>query len=204
MWGFAVMYFAYDMVLWGLNTWSVSYLVERHGMDASSAGLVIIAPLFAAAISTIIGGKLTDRVGGRPSRIVVPAMICSACLLLLLPRMSSVLSFVVCVTALCAVLALCAMPIFAVPMRSLPTGLSGAASGMIQLGGQLAGVVTPVLFGVITDQSSYGVAFGMLAIGPLLAIAAVLCVPQTTERFLARFRGFVADQTEENDVEPVT
>ncbi|MET9497853.1 MFS transporter [Streptomyces sp. NPDC006552] len=184
--GFAVMFFAYDIVIWGLNSWSASFLMEERGLAVGDAGLVALGPTLVAAVAAVAGGKLSDRLEGRPRRIVVPAMVAAAALLVLLPLTGNTAQFVVVGTLISGVVGLCYMPCFSVPLRSLPPGLTGAASAVILLGGQLAGIIVPVAFGHLVDAASYKVAFWALAIGPALAVAAVLWVPQTSPPFLAR------------------
>ncbi|MDR7304102.1 MFS transporter [Haloactinomyces albus] len=199
MWGFALLFFSYDVVIWGLNSWSASYLVEQRGLEIRYAGLLAIAPTLAAAVGAVVGGRLSDRFEGRPRKIIVPAMVVVAVLLFLLPRTPSVATYVVCGTLLSGAAGLCYLPSFSVPLRSLPPKLSGVASGMILFGGQLSGIITPTVFGTVVDHFSYTAAFSVLITGPVLAIVAVLCVPQTTERFLSRFRHIGTNTKEDID-----
>ncbi|WP_225630741.1 MFS transporter [Streptomyces solaniscabiei] len=199
IWGFAVMFFAYDTVVWGLNSWSASYLMEERGLRVSDAGLVSLAPTLFAAVAVVVGGRLSDRFEGRPRRIVVPAMCAAGVLLVLLPLTTSPAGFVVVATLISAVMGLCYMPCFSVPLRSLPPGLTGVASGIVLFGGQLSGIVVPTLFGHVVDAFSYRVAFWSLVLGPALAVAAVLRVPQTTDRFLARLGAAVSDTPAKED-----
>lgn len=187
LWGFAVMFFAYDVVSWGIGTWTTSYLVEERGLAIGEASLALIGPTLLGAAGTVLGGRLSDRLGGRPRLLVVPSMLVVGVLLPLLPRMPTVPLFVACVTALGGVAGLAYLPCFSVPLRSLPAGLTGAAGGAIMFGGQLAGVLSPGVFGYVVEHGGYSAAFTALLVGPALAIAVVLVVPQTTERFRARF-----------------
>ncbi|MFG3157870.1 MFS transporter [Streptomyces sp. NPDC048219] len=199
IWGFAVMFFAYDTVVWGLNSWSASYLMEERGLRVGDAGLVSLAPTLLAAVAVVVGGRLSDRFEGRPRRIVVPAMCAAAGLLVLLPLTASPAGFVVVATLISTVMGLCYMPCFSVPLRSLPPGLTGVASGAVLFGGQLSGIVVPTLFGHVVDAFSYRVAFWALVLGPALAVASVLRVPQTTDRFLARLGAAVSDTPVKED-----
>ncbi|WP_234426753.1 MFS transporter [Streptomyces niger] len=195
IWGFALMFFAYDVVIWGLNSWSGSYLIEERGLEVGDAGLVVLGPTVLAAVGAVIGGKLSDRFEGRPRRIVVPAMAAVAVLLFLLPRTATVAQFVVCGSLLSGAAGLCYLPCFSVPLRSLPPGLTGAASGIVLFGGQLSGIVTPAVFGTVVDHFSYEAAFTMLIAGPVLALVVARFVPQTTPRFLAAFGGAAGRRT---------
>lgn len=204
VWGFAVMFLAYDVVVWGLNSWSASFLMEERGLAVSDAGLVSLGPTLLAAVAVVVGGRLSDRFEGRPRRIVVPAMCVAAGLLVLLPLTTTLAWFVVVGTLVSGAVGLCYMPCFSVPLRSLPPGLTGAASGIILFGGQLSGIVVPTLFGHIVDAFSYRTAFWSLLVGPVLAVAAVLRVPQTSPRFLARLRADITDTPKEDDSDTST
>ncbi|MFF9521036.1 MFS transporter [Streptomyces achromogenes] len=204
VWGFAVMFLAYDVVVWGLNSWSASFLMEERGLAVSDAGLVSLGPTLLAAVAVVVGGRLSDRFEGRPRRIVVPAMCVAAGLLVLLPLTTTLAQFVVVGTLVSGAVGLCYMPCFSVPLRSLPPGLTGAASGIILFGGQLSGIVVPTLFGHIVDAFSYRTAFWSLLVGPVLAVAAVLRVPQTSPRFLARLRADITDTPKEDDSDTST
>ncbi|MFJ9041810.1 MFS transporter [Streptomyces sp. NPDC102406] len=188
IWGFAAMFFAYDTVVWGVNSWSASYLMEQRGLRVADAGLVSLAPTLVAAVTAVVGGRLSDRFEGRPRRIVLPAMTAAAVLLVVLPLTTSLAAFIAVATLISGVIGLCYIPCFSVPLRSLPPGLAATASGIILFGGQLSGILVPTLFGHVVDAFSYRVAFWSLALGPALAVAAVLRVPQTSPAFLARLR----------------
>ncbi|WP_306359995.1 MFS transporter [Nocardia sp. CC227C] len=183
--GYAVIFFGYDAIVWGLSAWMPTYLHDEHGISTSTAALIGLPATVFAAVGTVAGARLSDRIGGRPRRIVIPAMIVTAALAVALPHAGSVLVFVIAATVLGTVASLCYMPAFAVPLRALPTELLGSATAVIIFGGQLAGVVTPLLFGAVTDHVGYAAAFATLTIGPLLAIAAATVVPQTADAFRA-------------------
>ncbi|MBF6132103.1 MFS transporter [Nocardia otitidiscaviarum] len=183
--GFAVIFFGYDAIVWGLSAWMPTYLHDEYGVSTSTAALIGLPATVFAAMGTVAGARLSDRIGGRPRRIVVPAMIVTAALAVALPYAGSVLVFVIAATVLGTVASLCYMPAFAVPLRALPTELLGSATAVIIFGGQLAGVVTPLLFGAVTDHVSYTAAFATLTLGPVLAIAAAAVVPQTADAFRA-------------------
>ena len=187
IWGFAVMFFAYDLVSWGIGTWTTSYLVEHYAMPIGRAGVAVVGPTLLGAVGIVAGGRLSDRLGGRPRAVVVPSMIGVGVLLFLLPRMPSAELFIGCVTLLGGIAGVAYLPCFSVPLRSLPAALTGAAAGVNMFGGQLAGVLSPAVFGYVVEGAGYSAAFAALLVGPLLAIAVVLLVPQTTEGFLRRF-----------------
>ncbi|RDI67983.1 MFS transporter [Nocardia pseudobrasiliensis] len=186
--GCAAMAFGNGGLTWGLTTWVPTYLEEHYGVAAGTTAFLAIAPTLATAIGIVVGGRLSDRLRGRPRVIVVPAMILCGAAVLLLPHLPSVAIFVTVLTVLFAASGLCAMPPFAVPLRALPAALVGTLAGLIVFGTQSAGIVFPLLFGVIVDQASYTAAFSMLLAGPLIAILAATLVPQNAATFRSALR----------------
>ncbi|WP_084522492.1 MFS transporter [Nocardia inohanensis] len=183
--GFAVMFFGYDVLVWGVTAWSPTYLHETRGIEMSVIALASLPSTAAGAVGVVLGARLSDRLGGQARLIVVPAMIAVAAMLFALPRVESFPLFIALASVMGLVASLCYMPAFAVPLRALPSGFLGVAAGVIIFGGQLAGVISPLVFGVVTDHVSYTTAFEVMAVGPLLAIVAALLVPQSAEAFRA-------------------
>jgi predicted MFS family arabinose efflux permease len=186
--GYATLSFGFNLLAWGVTTWVPSYLVEERGVAVGTAALLTTLPTLLGAGTIILGGRLADRLGGRPRVIVVPAMILVGVLELLLPMAESVALFMVVLTLLYTTLGLCLTSPFSVPLRALPTRWVGLVAGLVMFGSQLAGMVAPYLFGFVVDHASYGAGFAMLAVGPLIAIIASILVPQNAEAFRAAIR----------------
>ncbi|WP_067723278.1 MFS transporter [Nocardia yamanashiensis] len=183
--GFAAMFFGYDVLVWGVTAWSPTYLHEVRGIEMSVIAWASLPSTAAGAVGVVLGARLSDRLGGRARLIVAPAMTVVVALLFLLPRVQSFPLFIVTASVMGLVASLCYMPAFAVPLRALPSSFLGVATGVIIFGGQLAGVLSPLAFGVVTDHVSYTTAFEVMALGPLVAIVAAFLVPQSAEAFRA-------------------
>ncbi|MFD4374842.1 MFS transporter [Streptomyces sp. NPDC058486] len=185
LWRFAAMMFGYSLIMWGLVTWVPTYLHDERDIDLSSAGALMAVPALAAALGTVVGGRLVDRMGGRHRRVVVPAMACAVVALPAMAYASGLAMFLVLATAAVFAVSLCYMPILAVPVRSLSAQQIGVASGMVIFGGQVAGIVAPTAMGVLADAFSFQVAFAFLSVGAVLAAALAWFTPQDTDSFLA-------------------
>lgn len=183
MWAFAGMFFGYDVIVWGLNTWVPSYLSEERGLSLTSAGTLAVLPAAAATAAVIVGGRLADRFEGRQRKVVVPAMAVSSVALLLMATSSGTVAFVAWMTVAIAAASLSYMPVFAVPLRSLPPALTGAAAGLITFGGQLGGVVAPTAMGFLADTAGFTAAFGFLVLGAVLAAVLAATTPQDSASF---------------------
>ncbi|OUS92583.1 MFS transporter [Rhodococcus sp. NCIMB 12038] len=185
MWRFTLMFFGYGIIVWGLNSWIPSYLQTERGISLTGSGLLSAIPALVGGVAIIVGGKLIDRLGGRHRVIVLPAMtVCAVCILFL-NRVTSLAEFVALLSLATASATLCYMPIFAIPMRTLPAGLVGTGSGMINFGGQAAGFITPMVMGALVDRYSYTAAFGFLVVGAVLAGAFAFGTPQRPNAFSA-------------------
>ncbi|WP_405497236.1 MFS transporter [Nocardia sp. NBC_00511] len=185
LWRFAAIMFGYNVIGWGLSTWAPTYLSEERGLPLTTAGPLMAIPALGAALATIVGGRLSDRLAGNHRLVIVPAMTVAAIALLVLSQTSSFAGFAVCSTIAVFSASLAYMPIYAVPMRSLPPAYVGVGSSIIGFGGQLAGMVSPAAMGVLADRFSFQAAFGFLVVGAVIAAVMAVFTPQDTESFLA-------------------
>ncbi|MFB6852832.1 MFS transporter [Streptomyces sp. NPDC056341] len=188
MWGFAAMFFGYDIIVWGLNTWVPSYLSQERGISLTSAGALAVIPAAAAAGAVIVGGRLADRLEGHHRKIVVPSMSVAGVALVLMATASSTGAFIMWMTVATASSSLSYMPVYAVPLRSLPPELTGAGAGLITFGGQFAGVIAPTAMGLLADSMGFGAAFGFLVLGAVLAGVVAVVTPQDTVSFRRSLR----------------
>lgn len=186
--GCATLSFGFNLLAWGVTTWVPSYLNEERGIPVGTAALLMTLPTVLGAVTIVLGGRLADRLGGRPRVIVVPAMTLVGIFELLLPVAKSVTLFMVVLTLLYSTLGLCLTSSVSVPLRALPTRWLGQVAGLVMFGNQLAGMVAPYLFGFVVDHASYGAGFAMLALGPVIAIIASILVPQNAEAFRSAIR----------------
>lgn len=183
------MMFGYNTIVWGLNTWVPSYLSEEHGVSLTSAGALIAVPALGAALATVIGGRISDRLGGHHRTVIVPGMAVAAVALLLMANAPSVAGFVVFGTVAVFAASLAYMPIFAVPLAGLAPAYVGVGSAVVIFGGQVAGMVAPPVMGALADAFSFRVAFGFLVLGALIAAVMACLTPQDAAAFRAAADG---------------
>ncbi|MFE1902360.1 MFS transporter [Streptomyces gardneri] len=185
LWRFSLMMFGYNTIIWGLNTWVPSYLSEEHGVSLTAAGALVAVPALGAATATVLGGRLSDRLGGHHRKVIVPGMAVSAAALLLMANTPSLTGFVVFGTLAVFAASLAYMPIFAVPMSGLAPEYVGVGGAVIIVGGQVAGIVAPPVMGALADAFSFQVAFGFLVLGAVIAAVMSCLAPQDATAFRA-------------------
>ncbi|MEV7567913.1 MFS transporter [Streptomyces tanashiensis] len=183
VWRFSAMMFGYSAIVWGFNTWVPSYLGEEYGVSLAEAGVLVAVPALAAAGAIVVGGRISDRLGGHHRKVIVPGMTVAAVALLLVASSSSLTGFVVFGTVASVAVALCYMPILAVPLGGLASEQVGVGSAVVVLGGQVAGMVVPPAVGAIADAFSFQVAFASLVLGAVIAAVMALLTPQDAASF---------------------
>ncbi|MFD1541368.1 MFS transporter [Nonomuraea guangzhouensis] len=184
VWKFAALFCATNMLGYGMITWVPSYLLEARGISLLQTGLYAAIPGLVMTVTVILGGWLFDRYFHDRARLyVIPLLLCTAVLLVLMLRAETAAGFTLFQTLAMAVGGLSMMGILGMPVRALPPEVIGSGMGVVNVGGQVAGVIAPVLMGWLVDHYSYTAAFGLLigttVLGALIAVA----VPQRAEQF---------------------
>jgi len=166
----ALMFACFNMLAYGMITWVPSYLVEAKGMSLVSAGISAAIPQLVSAGAVLLGGWLMSRYfDQRPRLLVVPALVVSAAVLVAMLLAESATLFTVLQTVAMFISGLASIGIVGLPLRVLPRDLVGTGMGLVNSGGQLAGVLAPLVMGWLADQFGFAAAFGFLAVSTLAA-----------------------------------
>ncbi|WP_033287922.1 MFS transporter [Amycolatopsis jejuensis] len=177
---YAAMFACFNMVAYGMITWVPSYLVEAKGLSLVSAGVATAIPQLVNAVAVVLGGWLMSRWFDQRVRwLVVPALVASAVLLVAMLLPDSATGFTVLQTVAMFTSGLATIGIVGLPLRVLPRDLVGSAMGLVNTGGQLAGVLAPLVMGWLADHVGFGAAFGFLAVTTLAAAAISLTTRAT-------------------------
>ncbi|WP_175746934.1 MFS transporter [Burkholderia pyrrocinia] len=174
-------YFCYGWTAWLFFTWLPTFFLNGQGLNLKSTALFASGVFFAGVVGDTLGGWLCDRIYrktgnlalSRQSVIVTSfagALIC----LLPLAFVHSTAGIALCLSGSFLCLELTIGPIWAVPSDIAPTH-AGIASGMMNAGSAIAGILSPILFGYLVDRTgSWTVPFigsvAMLLIGIVAAL----------------------------------
>ncbi len=148
------------------NTFTTTFLAEERGLDLTTASLLAGLVLAGAAIGSILGGTVSDRIGSR-RRVIVGGLILFAALLAL-PFLAD--GALIPVSLLCLGLAMGAVPaaVFASAPEVVPhPHLTGAGMAGIMLGQNAGFVIGPLVFVVLLPALGWvGTAamFGLVAL----------------------------------------
>jgi MFS family permease len=134
------------------------------------------------SIGAVIGGRLSDRLGrARAAAVMLGASL--PCSLIFGWLFHSPLVLVTAIGVFYGIAALADSPSYSASlMEAVPPRSLGGAFSLQMLFGWAATVIAPVAFGVMLDvvralhqgaAASWGAAFGILALGPLVGLAAL-------------------------------
>jgi MFS family permease len=159
------------------------FLRDERGMSAAAVSLFILVTSTPASIGIVVGGRLADTRGRRTVGAVGTTV--GAVLLALSFTVNGPAMWLTATVG--SIFAAALVPALSVYGPELfPTSLRGRANGIINTVATVGSVIGLVLAGFLIDQlDSFGLALGLLAIGPLAMAAVVLAFfPETARREL--------------------
>ncbi len=171
--------FCYGWTLWLFLSWIPSFFLENYHLNLQASALFSAGVLFAGVIGDTVGGVISDRLLQKTGSLVIArrSVIVAGFLgafVFLLPVIA-VHNLTVAAAGLTLAFffaELIVAPIWSVPMDIAPR-YAGTASGMMNFGFGVAGLVSPSSFGYLVDRTgSWVVPF--LASVVLLLVGAAL------------------------------
>jgi ACS family D-galactonate transporter-like MFS transporter len=181
MWKVTFVDFCYGWSLWVFLTWLPSYLKDARGFDLKHIALFAALPLLAGVVGDTLGGLISDKLlkmtgNIRFARVSVLILGMVGSLVFIIPMINSA-------DAMTAV-ALLSLSFFFLELTnavlwSLPMDIGGAyagtASGMMNTGFGLAGMISPVAFGFLIQVTgsyywSFMLSAALLGVGAFVAL----------------------------------
>lgn len=182
--------FCYGWILWLYLNWLPSFFLHEYKLDIKKSALFAAGVFFAGVIGDTVGGLLSDRilkktgnVGKARVSVIVLGFLGSFCFMLPIMFIHDLTIVAICLSFAFFFAELIVAPIWAIPMDIAPE-YSGSASGFMNFGFGMAGIVSPVVFGYAIDLTGrWDVPFiGSLAFLIIGALLALNCKPG--ERFV--------------------
>jgi sugar phosphate permease len=154
-----IVYFCYGWTLWLYLNWLPSYFLHEYSLDIRKSALFASAVFFAGVVGDLLGGSISDRIlertgDVRKARLSVVAAGFGGSFVFLLPIFATrdLATITVCLAAALFAAELVIGPMWSIPM-DIAGRYSGTASGLMNTGSALAGVLSPLAFGVIVDRT---------------------------------------------------
>jgi MFS family permease len=172
--------FCYGWTLWIFQNWIQSYFVQVYALDNATAALYTAAVLGAGVIGDTVGGVATDYILHRSKSLVIArrsvimaGFLGGSVFLIPVVVMHDLSVVAVSIGLAFFFVELIVAPIWAVPMDIAPR-YAGTASGMMNFGFGLAGIISPIFFGYMIDLTGtwtvpFVVSIALLILGAVLA-----------------------------------
>ena len=182
--------FCYGWTLWLFLNWIPSYFLHEYHLDIKKTAIFASGVFFAGVVGDTVGGIVSDRIvrgtgsvaKGRVSVIVVGFLGAFLCMLPVL-FVKDLLTITLCLSGAFFFAELIVAPIWAVPMDIAPQH-AGTASGFMNFGFGLAGMISPVAFGWVIDLTGRWDLPFVASLGLLLLGAGLACRMRPDEPFL--------------------
>jgi MFS family permease len=163
-----------------LVSWLPAYLVEERGFSKEDMAVFGSLPFWAMAVTSLLGGWCSDRWirgGGTPTRVrktfLITGFLLCALFMVVAVRATEAGRCVAFLTAACAALGFYSSNVWAVTQTLAGTAAAGRWTGLQNCVGNLGGVVSPIVTGmIVTRTGSFTLAF--TASAAMLLLGAVL------------------------------
>jgi nitrate/nitrite transporter NarK len=179
--------FCYGWTLWLFLSWIPSFFFENYHLNLQSSAIFAGGVLLAGVVGDTVGGLASDRLLHMTGSLVVArrSVIVTGFLGAFVFLLPVVLKHDLTVAAICLSLAfffaeLIVAPIWSVPM-DMARRYAGSASGMMNFGFGVAGLVSPSSFGYLVDRTGSWV-FPFIGSIALLLVGAVLAARLRPDR----------------------
>lgn len=173
--------FCYGWTLWLFLSWIPSFFLHEYHLNIKHAAIFASGVFFAGFVGDTVGGTLSDFIlhktgsvsTARVSVIVTGFLGAFFCMLPILFAVKDLAAIALCLSGAFFFAELIVGPIWAVPMDIAPQH-SGTASGFMNFGFAVAGMISPVVFGAIIDATGrwdlpFVASLGLLLVGAVLA-----------------------------------
>lgn len=177
VWKISVVNFMLNVLIWGFLSWLPSYFLKVHRLDLMHVGILSALPGIAGIVGMLTGGWLSDAwFANREKHLLIGSVGLSALCLVAMINVSFLPIVIACQLVMTFSLKLAFIAIWSMPLKFEDTSSTGATAGVINLGSQLAGVVSPTVMGILITgfNGSYTGAFlfliGCAAVCALVAM----------------------------------
>ena len=173
--------FCYGWTLWLFLSWIPSFFLHEYHLDIKKSAIFASGVLFAGVVGDTVGGVVSDRILKRSGNfakarvtVIVVGFLGAFAFMLPVLLVNDLLTITLCLSGAFFFAELIVAPIWAVPMDIAPQ-YAGTASGFMNFGFGLAGMISPVVFGAIIDATGrwdlpFIASLGLLLLGAVLAL----------------------------------
>jgi MFS family permease len=179
VWKMMIIFFGVCVAQWGLTAWMPTYLFQVKNINLTSAGMLTAIPALVLAVVAFMSGRLIDKLGSYTKMVVITSPLIIALFVYLLTNASTVTQVILYQSLASIGIGFMLSFAFSLPHRLFNPKVVGTSVGMINFGGQSAGILAPTIMGSLISASggSYTNAFLFVVGCGLLAAIVAMTLP---------------------------
>ena len=182
MWLVTLVDFCYGWSLWVFLTWLPSYLGDARGFKLDEIALVTMLPLLGGVVGDTLGGVISDAIFRRAGNLLLARRTLlvvglGGALVFMLPAIvtASALGAVCLLGAAFFFLELTNAVLWTLPL-DIAGPYAGTAGGMMNTGFAVAGMISPIVFGLLIERTRHYelpllISAGLLFLGAICSLA---------------------------------
>ncbi len=171
-----MVYFCYGWTGWLFFTWLPVFFKHGYDLDIKNSAILSSGVFFAGVVGDTVGGVICDWVYRRTgsleaarARVILVSFLGAAAFLVPVLFVRDLTAIALLLSGAFFMIELTIGPIWAVPMDVAPRH-AGTASGLMNAGSAVAGILSPILFGLIIDATGnwtlpFAGSIGLLLVG---------------------------------------
>ena len=175
-------YFCYGWTLWTFLSWVPQFMLHNYHLNLKNSSLFSSLVFFGGVIGDALGGFVSDLIYRRTGSLIqarrnlvvfgmAGSLLCSIPILLT----GDATIAAICLSGTFFFAELTIGPMWAIPMDIAPAH-AGTASGLMNTGSALAAILSPLIFGIVIDQTGnwtlpFVGTMGLMLVGLLAAFA---------------------------------
>jgi sugar phosphate permease len=169
LWKLFFLYLTWDVTWWGFQAWMPSYLLKVRGFTLMNTGFVLVLPYAAGFLGVLACGYISD-LSGKHKPVLVTVLLGNALFMVLTATSANGTIAIVFLTVTGFFLPAIQGPFWSLVMNLMPAKAIGFSSGFINTGGQIAGVISPIIIGALIQRTGhYSAGFLFMASSAVLS-----------------------------------
>ena len=187
IWKLILCAFCISCINKGLDAWMPTYLIAERGINLKAVGYLTPIPFIASFLSTAVCGWVKNKYFDKKENWMI--VICAAMTAIFLYFMYNAETIMWVVIFQCGVYFFKACILgtaVAIVLKIVTGSIAGSASTLINMGGQVAGFISPIIMGYLVyafNGSFNAVFYYLMGVATLCAISALL-IPTRKEDML--------------------
>lgn len=168
-----------------------------RGINMATVGYLGIIPALLMSIGMMISGRIIDKIGSKAKFVVTGSTFIYGICLYLITTAGSITMIIVFQSIAMTCASFTYSFVFTLPHRFMKQKVVGTAFGMINFGGQAAGIFAPTIMGIFISASggSYTSAFLFLAVSCVIASVISITLPNLKQQADSSNETIVTDAT---------